>query len=64
MQIRDYTTDPTMVTVLNWTAPGDMNTETGLGTYYLGDSIVTARPIWQAEGVLPGEWYIESVEGY
>lgn len=64
MQVQDYTTDPTLVTVLNWTAPGDMNIETGVGTYYLGDSIVVARPIYVDEGVLPTEWYIESVEGY
>lgn len=64
MQVQDYTTDPTLVAVLNMTAPGDMNAETGVGTYYLGDSIVTAKPIWHMAGAVPDEWYIESVEGY
>lgn len=61
MKVQDYTTDPTLVTVLNWTAPGDMDPETGVGTYYLGDTVVVARPVWLAEGAVPGEWYIEEV---
>lgn len=68
MQVQDYTTDPTLVTVLNFTAPSEMDTETGVGVYYLGDSIVTARPVEETRNHedfgVPTEWYIESVEGY
>lgn len=64
MKVQDYTTDPTLVAVLNWCSPGEMDPETGMGTYYLGDSIVTARPLWRMAGAVPGEWYIESVGGY